>query len=74
MINEPVKVIHKYKNNNKRIQYLTYIFIGNLVPDDIFNTLESISNKDFYETLNNLSRNKYKEIEDYYGEYWYKFF
>ena len=72
---DPIKIIHKFKNNNRRIQYKVYIFIGSLVPKEILKILESIVNKDFYTTLNTLTKNEYLELEKLYGEYWYeKFF
>ncbi len=72
---DPIKIIHKFKNNNRRIQYKVYIFIGSLVPKEITKILESITDKDLYTTLNTLSKNDYLELEKLYGEYWYeKFF
>ena len=38
-IENPIKIIHKIKNNNRRIQYLQYIFIGSNVNEDIMNIL-----------------------------------
>jgi hypothetical protein len=73
-MDNPIKIIHKFKNNNKRNQYLTYIFIGPLIDENIFNILESIKDKDFYNTLLNISRNKLNDLTNYYGEYWYKYF
>jgi hypothetical protein len=72
---DPIKIIHKFKNNNRRIQYKVYIFIGSLIPKEILKILESITEKDLYTTLNTLSKNEYSELEKIYGEYWYeKFF
>jgi len=72
---DPIKIIHKFKNNNRRIQYKVYIYIGSLVPKDILKILESMTEKDLYTTLNTLSKNEYSELEKLYGEYWYeKFF
>jgi len=39
---DPIKIIHKFKNNNRRIQYKNYIFVGPLVPEDIIKILELI--------------------------------
>ena len=72
---DPIKIIHKFKNNNRRIQYKVYIFVGSLVPKDIMKILDSIVEKDFYTTLNTLTKTEYEELEQFYGEYWYeKFF
>ena len=72
---DPLKIIHKFKNNNRRIQYKVYIFIGSLIPENIMKILELIKNKDFYDTLTTLTSKQYKILEDFYGERWYeKFF
>ncbi len=72
---DPIKIIHKFKNNNRRIQYKVYIFVGSLVPKDIMKILESIADKDLYTTFNTLSKNDYEQMEQLYGEFWYeKFF
>ena len=46
-MNNPIKVIHKFKNNNRRIQYIVYIFVGSLISDDIKNILNDIKKKIF---------------------------
>lgn len=72
---DPIKIIHKFKNNNRRVQYKVYVFVGSLVPKDIMKILDSIIDKDFYTTLNTLSKTEYEELENFYGEFWYeKFF
>lgn len=74
-MNDPVKIIWKYKNNGKRAQYNTYIFIGNSIPNDINKILEKITDLDLYETWIQLNKNEYKKMEDFYGGNWYtKFF
>ena len=71
---DPIKIIHKYKNNNGYIQYLVYIYVGSLVSKDIMTILKSFIDKDFYTTLNTLDKSDYKKIEMKYGEYWYEYF
>ena len=71
---DPIKLIHKFKNNNRQIQYIIYIFIGSLVPDNILNILKNFTNKNYYLTLNTISTKDYKLMEEYYGEYWFNFF
>jgi hypothetical protein len=71
---DPIKIIHKFKNNNVRIQYQVYIYIGSLVPKEIMTILNSIIDKDLFLTLNTLNKKQYQEIENYYGEFWYQFF
>ena len=72
--NDPIKIIHKYKNNNRRLQYKVFIFIGSHVPEEVLNVLNLIENKDFYTALNILSIKNYEIIESFYGKYWYNFF
>ncbi len=73
LINEPIKVIWKYKNNNRRIQYSQYIFIGE-APKNVMKVLEIIEPLSFYETLIKLTKDDYKVLEKEYGEQWYKSF
>ena len=70
----PIKICHKFKNNNRRIQYKIYIFIGPLVPSNVMKILEYIQDKDFSTMLLGISTTDYKVISKYYGEYWYEFF
>ena len=67
----PFKIIHKFKNNNGRIQYMIYIFIGPLTSDEIVNIFKNITNKDFYTTITTLSKSNFKLLEDTYGQKWY---
>ena len=72
---DPIKIIHKFKNNNRRIQYTIYIFIGNLINDKIKNILSIIKNKDLYNSIISLNKKQIKILENYYGNRWYtKFF
>jgi hypothetical protein len=70
----PIKIIHKYKNNNRRVQYNVYIYIGKIVPSSVMNVLEYIANKDFYTVMANIKKSDYNELEEYYGKYWYHYF
>jgi len=72
---DPIKIIHKFKNNNKKIQYKVYIFVNNIIPEEIVNCIELIKNKDFYDSLILLSNKQYNLLKEYYDEKWYeKFF
>ena len=73
-MDNPIKIINKFKNNNRRNQYIIWIFVGSLIESEIETLFENIKNKSFYDTLNNVSKNKIKLLEKKYGEYWYKFF
>ena len=71
---DPIKIIHKFKNINRRYQYVVYIFIGPLVPNNINKILNSIEKKNFYNSLLSLSKKHYRELVDYYGKKWYTLF
>jgi len=72
-MNDPIKIILKYKNQNRRIQYHTYIFIGS-VSKSIISILNKIENLSLYDGLILLSKLEYNRIEKYYGSLWYKKF
>ena len=71
---DPIKIIHKFKNDNRKIQYKIYIFIGSLVDPKIMTILEIIKSKDLYNTLISLSPANYKLLEIAYGMFWYETF
>lgn len=73
-MNNPYKIIHSFKNDNRQTQYLTYIFVGNFLDKDIMNVLESIKSKSLYDSLIKTGRKNLKLLEDFYGERWYTFF
>ena len=73
-MNIPIKIIHKFKNNNRRIQYIIYIFIGTNVDIHVMDILELIKNKTFYDTYETLSKNKLDILSSYYGDKWYIYF
>jgi hypothetical protein len=70
-MNDPIKIIYKYKNNNKRIQYQKFIFIGNTIEKNIKNILKKIKDLDLFNTLITISKKEYKILENKYGNYWY---
>lgn len=75
MSDNPIKIIWKYKNTNRRIQYNTYIFVGNMIPKDLMAILNNIKDLSLYDTLISLKKDEYKKLENFYGEKWYeKFF
>ena len=74
-MNDPIKVIHKYKNNNNRIQYHQYIFIGDILDENCMKILKKISDLDFYNTLISITSIEHNILIKKYTEYWYeKFF
>jgi hypothetical protein len=72
-MDDPMKIIFKFKNNNKRIQYHTYIFIGD-IPKQLLSILNSIQDKPLYDSLIHLSKADYNKLVNYYGDHWYKKF
>lgn len=68
-----MKIIFKFKNNNKRIQYHIYIFVGD-VGKSIINILNNIQDKSLYDSLIFLSKSDYTKLVNQYGETWYKKF
>lgn len=73
-MDDPVKIILKYKNNNRRIQYHIYIYIG-LISDNVTRILNKIQNLSLYDTLNTINIDEIKTLETIYGDMWYtKFF
>jgi ribosomal protein S8 len=67
----PIKIIHKFKNSNRRTQYKIYIFVGSLVSNDILKILKSIEDKDFISSYQYLEKNMIVKLEEYYGLKWY---
>jgi hypothetical protein len=70
----PIKIIHKFKNNNRRIQYKVYIFLGSQVDDNVMKLLKRIEDKDLLTSFTILSDKEIKQLEKYYGEKWYEHF
>jgi hypothetical protein len=70
----PIKIIHKFKNSNRRTQYKIYIFVGSLVSNDILKILKSIEDKDFISSYQYLEKNMIVKLEEYYGLKWYEYF
>src|ERR1700733_8836153 len=74
-MDDPIKIIHKYKNNNGRIQYHIHIFVGDIMDDSCMRILKKIKDVDMYSSLTILEQKEYDILVKNYGEYWYeKFF
>lgn len=72
---DPIKIIHRYKNNNDKIQYHVNIFIGTLVHPNCMQILIKIQNLDFYQSLIQITQTERTILETNYGIQWYnKFF
>lgn len=71
---DPIKVIFKFKNDNRKNQYQTYIYVGTLGQryEQIFSRIEKLS---LYETLKEITIEEEKILSNGFGEAWYqKFF
>ena len=73
-MNSPIKIIYKYKNDNRKNQYQYYVFVGSLLPAPIQKILKKIQDLNFFDTLISLSEKEIAIIVDFYGEFWYKYF
>jgi hypothetical protein len=73
-MNSPIKIIYKYKNDNRKNQYQYYIFVGSLIPTPIQKILKKMQDLNFFDTLITLSEKEIFNLVDFYGEYWYKYF
>lgn len=73
IMNDPIKILHKYKNNQKRIQYNINIYIGP-VEEPIMNILNVIKDLSLHDTLLSLDINDINLLTNKYGEYWYTYF
>ncbi len=70
---EPVKILWKYKNNNGKVQYNTYVFIGKY-GETMIGILNKIKDIPLIDTWNNLTVQENETLEKAYGIYWYKKF
>lgn len=73
-MDDPIKVIHKYKNNNGKVQYHINIFVGNLLNSRAKKVLEKIKTLSLTQSLVTLTKVDREILEENYGEYWYEFF
>lgn len=71
---DPIKIIYKVKNNNRKNQYHIYIFLGNLVDSTIQKILKKFKDLNLFDTLISLNEKEIKELETKYGQKWYNFF
>lgn len=71
---DPIKILYKYKNINRKNQYLTYIFLGSLGKkyEKILNRIENLN---LYDTLLEISKEEEYKLIEGFGELWMvKFF
>lgn len=72
-MDDPLKIVFKYKNNNHRAQYQVYIFVGSLVSHltPIFTKMQNLS---LYDTWVKLESSEINKLKKQYGDYWYEHF
>ena len=71
---DPIKIIYKFKNNNRKNQYHIYIFLGNLVNSSIHKILKKIKDLNLFDSLTSLNEKEIIELESIYGTKWYSYF
>lgn len=69
-MDDPIKVLMKYKNNYRRTQYHLYVFVGG-IDKAILKVLDRIKDLNFYDSLITLQPAEYKQLEKKYGSRWY---
>lgn len=70
-MDNPIKLIYKYKNLNKRIQYQLFVYVGFLISEDLKKLLIKIEKLNFFDTLMKISLKELQLLESSYGESWY---
>jgi hypothetical protein len=73
-MDDPIKIIFKYKNNYRRVQYNINIFVGDVTQKmkQIFNKMKELT---LFDTFIKLSMDEINKLEKDYGKLWFnKFF
>ena len=73
-MDNPIKIIYKYKNDNRKTQYQYYIFVGPLMSTNLKKIFTKIQDLSFFDTLIILTDKELSILTEMYGETWYKFF
>jgi len=73
-MDDPIKIIHKFKNNNGRVQYHIHIFVGSIVDESYKAIFNKIKDATLISTLTLLTPKEIKTLSSKYGDYWYEFF
>jgi hypothetical protein len=71
--NNIYKIIYKYKNINRNIQYDIFIFLGN-TDSNIIKILNIIKDYNLFDVLTKLNINDHETLIKYYGIKWYNNF
>ena len=71
---DPIKLIYKYKNNNRKNQYLTYIFLGTQ-GRKYEKILKKIEDLNLYDSLITITKEEELKLIEGFGDLWMtKFF
>ena len=73
-MDNPIKVIYKYKNDNRKVQYQYFIFVGSLVGPAMQKIFKKIEKMNLFDALITLTEKEYGLLIATYGEQWYTFF
>ena len=65
-MNNPIKLIYKYKNLNRRVQYQLFIFIGFNIPENIKKILLKIEKLNFNDSILKLDNKEIEVLIKYY--------
>jgi len=71
-MNDPIKIIYKFKNSNNKIQYISLIFVGSLINDQLLKILKKIKELNLYDSLMILNVKELDILNKEYGDEWYK--
>lgn len=73
-ITRPILISHQYNNNNNKVQYINYIFVGKRLPVDIKTYINIIQDLDLITSFNKLPIKGHKLFIEYFGYSWYNGF
>ena len=74
-MDNPIKIIHKFKNKNRKIQYNVLIFVGSILNEQTNKILLKIKDKNLYDSLIELNTREIEILTNTYDIKWYeKFF
>jgi len=71
---EPIKIIYQYRNNNRKIEYDIFVYVG-IIGARYKSILERIKDLDIYGTLKEITIDEERKLSRIFGEFWIaKFF
>ena len=71
---DPIKIIYKYRNINRKNQYIVYIYLG-ILGKKYEKILDRIENLDLYDSLIEITKEEEIKLIEGFGELWMiKFF